>query len=235
MMDTVSSWSGGKDSCLACYRALKQGYQVKYLLNFISKEYKRGCFHGIEAELLKLQTGLIGIPLVQKEVSPDMKEYENEFKQAVSELKAAGAEAMVFGDVYLEEHRSWVERVCKELKIQPVQPLWGLSPDKIVEDFINFGFKAIVVSCKEELLAKEFIGRYVDKDFLKELKKRQICPCGENGEFHTLVVDGPIFKQKIEITKSQIILKEGFWRHWFLDIQEYRISQRQKGGEEFIN
>ena len=219
---SISSWSGGKDSCLACYKALRQGYQVKYLLNFISKEYNRCCFHGIEAELLNLQTRLIGIPLVQKEVSPDMQEYEKEFKQAVSELKVKGIGGMVFGDVYLEEHRTWVERVSKDLEIQPIQPLWGTSPDKIVQDFINLGFKAIVVSCKAETLGKEFIGRYVDGDLLKELKKRQICPCGENGEFHTFVIDGPIFKKKIEITKSQTILKEGFWKYWFLDIQEYK-------------
>jgi len=227
----ISSWSGGKDSCLACYKALRQGYQVKYLLNFISKEYKRCCFHGIDAELLNLQTRLMGIPLIQKEVSPDMKEYEKEFKQAVSEIKDRGIGAMVFGDVYLEEHRTWVERVCKELNIQPVQPLWGIAPDKIVQDFIELGFKAIVVSCKAKDLGEEFIGRYVDEALLKELKRRQICPYGENGEFHTLVIDGPIFRKKIEITKSRAILRDGFWKHWFLDIQEYRSSQKQEGGE----
>lgn len=214
---------------------MQLGYRVKYLLNFISKEYKRCCFHGIGAELLDLQMSLIGIPLIQKEVSADMKEYEKEFKQAVSELKDTGIGRMVFGDVYLEEHKSWVERVCRELGIQPVEPLWGIAPDKIVEDFINLGFKAIVVSSQAKSLGKEFIGRYVDRSLLKELKKRQICPCGENGEFHTFVIDGPIFKKKIEITKSQTILKEGFWKSWFLDIQEYRISQRQKGGEKLIN
>ena len=222
----ISSWSAGKDSCLACYKALRQGYQVKYLLNFISKEHRRCCFHGIEPGLLKLQARLIGIPLVQKEVSPDMKEYEKEFKQAVSELKAEGIDAMVFGDVYLEEHRDWVERVSKELAIQPIQPLWGIAPDKIVEDFIEFGFEAVVVSCNAKSLGKEFIGRYVDRDFLKELKRREICPCGENGEFHTFVIDGPLFKKRIEITKSRVILKEGFWKSWFLDILDYEIIEK---------
>ena len=233
MMDTVSSWSGGKDSCLACYKALQQGYQIRYLLNFISKKYKRCCFHGIEAELLSLQTGLVGIPLVQKEVTADMQEYEKEFKQAVSEFKVKGIKGMVFGDVYLEEHRSWVERVSEELGIQPIEPLWGISPDKIMEDFIQLGFKAIVVSTQAKTLGEEFIGRYVDRDFLKELKKRKICPCGENGEFHTFVLDGPIFSKKIEITKSRTILKEGFWKHWFLDIQEYRINPRQEEVSSF--
>lgn len=226
-MIAISSWSGGKDSCLACYKALRSGYQVKYLLNFISKEHKRCCFHGIEANLLDLQTRLTGITLIQKEVSPDMQEYEKEFKEAVSELKAKGIKKMVFGDVYLEEQKSWVERVCKDLEVEPIEPLWGLLPDKIVEEFINAGFKAIVVSCKADLFDKEFIGRYIDKVFLDELKKKGVCPCGENGEFHTFVVDGPIFNQEILITESQKVLKKGFWEYWFLDIKEYRLKRKE--------
>ncbi|MDI7261483.1 MAG: diphthine--ammonia ligase, partial [Thermodesulfobacteriota bacterium] len=217
-MKVISSWSGGKDSCLACYKAMQRGYRVEYFLNFISKEYQRCCFHGIEAQLLNVQTDLIGIPLIQKEVSKDMEEYEREFKQAVSEVKGDGIAGMVFGDIYLEEHKSWVERVCKDLEIQPIEPLWNLPPEGVVEEFINLGFKAILVSCKADLLGKEFIGKVVDKNFIEELKRRDICLCGENGEFHTLVVDGPIFKRRIEIIKSQAILKEGFWTHWFLDI-----------------
>ena len=221
-MNLVSSWSGGKDSCLACYKAIKSGYQVRYLLNFISNEYKRCCFHGIEAALLHHQAELIGIPLIQKEVSPDMEKYEAEFKEAVSEIKPKGIQGMVFGDVYLEEHRNWVERVCKDLEIVPIEPLWNHSPLKIVEDFIDLGFKAIVVSCKADILGKDFIGRCLDKDLLQELKTKNICTCGENGEFHTFVIDGPMFKRRIEILESEPVLKEGFWRHWFLDIRRYK-------------
>lgn len=220
----ISSWSGGKDSCLACYKAMKYGYQIKFLLNFISKEYKRCCFHGIEANLLKSQAESVGIPLIQKEVSPDMEEYEKEFKQAVSEFKLIGIKKMIFGDVYLEEHKSWIERVCMELGIEPILPLWGPSPDKVMEEFIDLGFKAIVVSCKANLFGKEFIGRYIDREFLEKLKEARICPCGENGEFHTFVIDGPIFKKEIEITKSQPVLKKGFWEYWFLDIKEYKVN-----------
>jgi uncharacterized protein (TIGR00290 family) len=220
----MSSWSGGKDSCLACYEAMKSGFRVKYLLNFISKKYKRCSFHGIEARLLKLQAKLIGIPLMQKEVSPDMKKYEEEFKEAVSKLKTKGFKRMVFGDIYLEEHKDWVERVCRELDIEPLEPLWGISADRIIEDFINLGFKAIIVSCKADLFAKDFVGKVIDKDFLKELKKRNICPCGENGEFHTFVIDGPIFKKRIEIIDSQAVLKKGFWEYWFLDIKRYQVK-----------
>ena len=221
-MATIASWSGGKDSCLACYKAIKEGYQIRYLLNFISKEHKRCCFHGIEAGLLKLQAELIGIPLVQKEVTPDMKKYEMEFKEAVFELKTKGIETMVFGDIYLLDQINWVERVCKDLGIAPVEPLWNVPAVDIVNEFIELGFKAIIVSCKADMLGGDFIGRYLDKDMIEEFKRRNICPCGENGEFHTLVVDGPIFKRRIEILESGPVLKEGFWKHWFLDIKKYK-------------
>lgn len=226
MIKVISSWSGGKESCLACYKAIKQGYSVKYLLNFISKKYERCCFHGIEKKLINSQSKSIGIPLVQKEVSPDMKKYKEEFKEVVSELKNSGVKGMVFGDVYLEEHKNWVKRVCEDLEIQPIEPLWNIPPEKVIEEFINLGFKAVVVSCKADLFGKEFIGRYVDGDLLDELKWKKICPCGENGEFHTFVIDGPIFRKRIEITKSQPVLKQSFWKYWFLDIQEWGVKEK---------
>ncbi|MDD5079249.1 MAG: diphthine--ammonia ligase [Candidatus Omnitrophica bacterium] len=217
----ISSWSGGKDSCMACYRAVQQGYDVKLLLNFISRESKRGCFHGLEGELLKFQAELIGIPLVQKEVSPDMSKYEEEFKAAVTELRGKDINNMIFGDIYLLEHESWVDRVCNELKIKALEPLWDNTPEKIVDEFVDLGFKAVIVSCKADIMGKEYLGRLIDKELAKELKAKGICPCGENGEFHTLVIDGPIFKRPINILKAEPVIKESFWRHWFLDIQQY--------------
>ncbi len=225
-LEAISSWSGGKDSCLACYKAIKQGLKIKYLLNFISREFKRCCFHGIEASLIKLQAELIGIPLIQGEVSPDMQEYEKEFKAAVSAIK--GIEAMVFGDIYLDEHKDWVERVCRDLKIKAVEPLWNNSTSDLMEEFINLGFKAIIVSCQADKFEKDFVGKEVDKDLLRYLKSRNICPCGENGEFHTLVIDGPIFKRRIEILESEPVLKEGFWKYWFLDIKKIAFGDNFK-------
>ncbi|MDD5027340.1 MAG: ATP pyrophosphatase, partial [Candidatus Omnitrophica bacterium] len=119
-LKAISSWSGGKDSCLACYKAMQQGYDVKLLLNFVSRESKRGCFHGIESRLLKFQADLVGVPLVQREVSPDMQKYEAEFKTAVTALRGSDIGSMVFSDIYLLEHESWIERVCGDLKINPI-------------------------------------------------------------------------------------------------------------------
>jgi len=217
----ISSWSGGKDSCLACYKAIQQGYDIKLLLNFISRESRRGCFHGLEGNLLKLQADLIGIPLIQKEVSPDMQKYEEEFKSAVTQLRGKDIGSMVFGDIYLLEHESWIERVCRDLNIKAVEPLWNDSPENIIDEFIKYGFKAVIVSCKADIMEKEFLGRYVDKSLVEELKQRNICPCGEKGEFHTLVVDGPIFRRPIKIIEAEPVIKESFWKHWFLDIKKY--------------
>ena len=217
----ISSWSGGKDSCFACYKAIKEGYDIKYLLNFISKEAKRGCFHGIEADLMSLQARRIGIPIVQKEVTADMKKYEEEFKEAVSSLSSKGISNMVFGDIYLLDMLNWVERVCRDLKVNPIEPLWEQDPLDLIKDFTDLGFKTMIVSCQAAKMGKEYIGRFVDMDLALELKKKGVCPCGENGEFHTLVVDGPIFKEPIRILEAEPILKEGFWKHWFLDIKKY--------------
>lgn len=219
----IMSWSGGKDSCLALFRALRSGIKIKYLLNFISREYKRCCFHGIESRLIELQAKCLGITLIQKEVTADMKKYEEEFKEAVNELKAKGINKMVFGDIYLLDHFSWVERVCKDLAITPVEPLWNNPASELVREFIAVGFKSVIVSAKDDVLGKDFIGRIIDESLVRELEERKICPCGENGEFHSFVIDGPIFKNKIEILESEPILKEGFWRHWFLDIKKYQM------------
>ncbi|MDD5108953.1 MAG: diphthine--ammonia ligase [Candidatus Omnitrophica bacterium] len=217
----IASWSGGKDSCLACYKAIQQGYDVKLLLNFVSRESKRGCFHGIEGRLLKHQADLIGIPLAQKEVSPDMEKYEEEFKAAVTQLRGKDIGSMVFGDIYLLEHESWIERVCKDLNINALEPLWNNPTENIIDDFLKAGFKAVIVSCKADVMGKEYLGRYIDRSLVEELKNKGICPCGEKGEFHTLVVDGPIFSKPIEILEAEPVIKESFWKHWFLDIKKY--------------
>ncbi|MFA6282341.1 MAG: diphthine--ammonia ligase [Candidatus Omnitrophota bacterium] len=227
----ISSWSGGKDSCFALYKALKSGIEIKYLLNFMSREHKRCCFHGIESKLIELQADCLGIPLVQKGVTPDMKKYEEEFKEAVIELKNKGISKMVFGDIYLLDQFNWVERVCKDLAITPIEPLWNNSASSLVREFIAAGFKSVIVSAKDDVLGRNFIGKIIDESLVREFEERKICPCGENGEFHSFVIDGPIFKNRIEILESEPILKEGFWRHWFLDIKKYRVVEKIRTGE----
>jgi len=217
-MSYISSWSGGKDSCFAYYQALSEGYDISHLLNFISKEYQRVSFHGTEARLIQLQAESIGIPLLQKETTWDG--YEQEFKDAVKSLIPEGVTGMVFGDIYLQEHKDWVERVCRELGIEAIEPLWGQDPERILLEFIDSGFEATIISAKSDLFDDKWIGQKVNKEFLSYLKDNNIDLCGENGEYHTFVTDGPMFKKKIEIAKSQPIMRDG---HRFLDTLEYSL------------
>jgi len=214
----IVSWSGGKDSCLAGYLAMKQGYSISHLMNFIAGESRRVQFHGSEARLVQLQSQALDIPLVQKETTLDG--YEREFKQAVQSLIPAGVKGMIFGDIFLLGHENWAERVCNEIGIESVEPLWGKNAEEILSNFINYGFKAIIVTARAELIGKEWIGRLVDKEFIEYIKNEGIDICGESGEYHTLVVDGPIFKKKIEIVQSEAIRRGDYW---FLDTYSYRL------------
>jgi diphthine-ammonia ligase len=218
-MNCVSSWSGGKDSCLACYKAMLEGYSISRLVNFISREYKRVSFHGTEAELIQLQAEAIGIPLLQKETTKDG--YEQEFKEAIRSLGSNGIKGIVFGDIFLEGNRSWAKRVCSELGIEAVEPLWGRRSEEILSDFIDAGFEAVIVSAQSRFIGREWIGRQADKDFMKYLKDKNIDVCGENGEYHTLVINGPIFDKRIEITEGRTINRNGYW---FLDTRKYCLT-----------
>jgi len=221
-MSYIASWSGGKDSCFACYEAMRQGYTVSRLVNFISKEFQRVSFHGTEAKLIEVQSQAVGIPLLQKETTREG--YEQEFKEAVRGLIPSSLKGMVFGDIYLQEHKDWVERVCAELEIEAVEPLWGRNPGDVLSGFIGSGFEAVVVSAQAKFIGEEWIGHRVDSDFVDYVKQKDIDVCGENGEYHTLVVDGPIFRSRIEITQRRTINRDGYW---FLDTSSYRLVDKR--------
>jgi len=221
MKKVIASWSGGKDSCLAFYKAANLGYTVSYLLNTISKEYKRVRFHGIKDILIQAQAQALGIPLLQKETTAE--NYEQEFKDAISSIISEGIEGMVFGDIY-PHMREWADKVCGDLGIQAIEPLCGHNSEEILFDFIDSGFEAIVVATQANLLGEEWLGRKIDKLFLNDIKRlNNIDVCGENGEYHTLVIDGPIFKQRINIKESQKTLRDGYW---FLDIKDYQLIKK---------
>jgi diphthine-ammonia ligase len=222
-MKLAVSWSGGKDSALACHRMMKSGHEIGFLLNFISGEHRRSCSHGLDAGLMAAQARCVGIPFVQKETSGDMSAYEGEFKEAATALKQSGVEGIVFGDIYLDEHRVWFERVCGEIGLQAVEPLWNIDTGALMQELLNEGFKAVIVSCKEEL-GDDIVGRVLDPGLAAELVRRGSCVCGEKGEYHTLVVDGPIFHKRISIKDSMPELKRDFGRRWSLDIREYGIA-----------
>jgi len=219
-MSYVASWSGGKESCFALYEAVDKGYKISHLVNFISKEFHRVSFHGTEARLIQLQSQAIGIPLLQKETTWDG--YEQEFKEAVRGLIPCGVTGMVFGDIYLQEHKDWVERVCNDLDIEAVEPLWGKSTQEMLSGFIEKGFEAVIVSAKSDLIDEDWIGRRVDEAFVEYLKRKNIDICGENGEYHTLVTNGPIFNRRIQLIESKVISRNNYW---FLDTIRYELSR----------
>jgi uncharacterized protein (TIGR00290 family) len=218
-MKVVCLWSGGKDSCFACYKAKNAGHEILALFNFTDAENKNSSSHGLPAELIVKQAELIGIPLMQKPMPKER--YEAEFKVLISDWKKKeGIEGIVFGDIYLQEHKEWIDRVCRELKVEPILPLWEKNTKELLLEMINSGFKAIVVTTNPNLLGKEWLGRRIDKKFIEELKVG-IDPCGEKGEFHTLVVDGPMFSKPIKILKAEPIMRENFKKHWLLEIKKY--------------
>ncbi|UCD55427.1 MAG: diphthine--ammonia ligase [Candidatus Omnitrophota bacterium] len=222
-MKAFISWSGGKETALSCYKAIQNRHiQVSYLLNMISEDGKHSRSHGVSSKLLKLQAEAIGIPIIQRRTA--WKGYEGEFKKAVSRLKEKGVDTGIFGDIDLQEHRDWIERVCKDIGIKPVLPLWKKKREELLKEFIRVGFETIVISVRADILGKEWLGRHVNEDFINDLKKKEhIDLCGEAGEYHTLVVSGPIFKKNIMILNAKKI-KNG--KHWFLDILDYEITEK---------
>jgi len=225
MVQVFTSWSGGKDSCFACYRATASGLKVRYLLNMITEDGKRSWTHGLSTELLQMQSQAIGIPLVQRQTT--MANYETEFKNMLRVFKREGVEGGVFGDIDLEEHRQWIDRVCQAVDIIPHLPLWGESQDEIIRDFIDLGFEAVVVATKADLLGEEWLGRRVNLDFIEHLaelrKTKDITPCGEAGEYHTFVIDGPLFKKRLEVLETKKVLRD---EHWFLEILDVDLRAK---------
>lgn len=203
------NWSGGKDSALCLYKALQSGdYNITHLLTSVNAAHDRISMHGVRRSLLEAQAASIGIPLTTIELpeQPGMHEYESAMLNKVSELKQAGCTHAIFGDIFLEDLKIYREQKLTALNIQCVFPLWKIDTTDLVNEFIDLGFKSIIVCVNEEYLDKSFCGRVIDKNFLNDLPGN-VDPCGENGEFHSFVFDGPIFKNPIPFVKGEIVRK----------------------------
>jgi len=212
-MKVFASWSGGKDSCLALYKALKCGLDVKMLLNTITEDGMYSRSHGIRAEVLKKQAEAIGIEILQ--IRTSWENYEENFLQTLSRLRELGFSYGIFGDIDLEEHRQWIEKVCEKAKIKPLLPLWKMGREEVVREFINSGFRAVVCSVKDGILGREWLGKEIDANFIEEMKRVSVDVCGENGEFHTFVYDGPIFRKRLKLNFGEMRSRN---RYSFLEI-----------------
>lgn len=207
------SWSGGKDSCLALYYALREGGKPSKLVTMLIEDGKRSRSHGLSLDLLRAQAQSLNIPLYT--CSTSWSNYEENFSVILRGIKKEAINFGIFGDIDLEDHKAWVERVCSYENINSYLPLWQKGRREIVEEFINLGFKATIVAVKDGVLDNSYLGKELDNNLLKEFEKIGIDACGENGEFHTVVTDGPIFSKQINIKKLDVVLRSGYW---FLDI-----------------
>jgi diphthine-ammonia ligase len=220
-MKVINAWSGGKDSCFAYYKAAKSGLDVVSLVTFMQSE-ARSNFHGIRSDLLDAQARAIGVPLAKRVTMPET--YEKQFKETMLRFKEKGVEGIVTGDIYeVAQHEGhWLERVCREVGYIPVRPLWQGNTTEIFKDFIGAGFKATVVRTKLSILGKEWLGRELDNKFLADIQKvKGVDPCGEGGEYHTVVTDGPIFKQNIVLQETEKITRGEFGR---LEIVKFEVA-----------
>jgi diphthine-ammonia ligase len=221
MTKVFTSWSGGKDCCLALNRALSQGLDVRCLANTVSADGKRSCSHGISAEVISTQARALGIPIVQQPTTGD--NYRDQFVKMLHAFKQEGIDGGVFGDIDFNAHREWIDAVCAETGMTPYLPLWLEDQHHLMEEFIDAGFIAVIVAVKAEFFGPETLGQRIDRAFLASLAKG-ITPCGEAGEFHSLVIDGPIFKKRLEITSSQKVTRGD---HHFLEILGTKLKSKQ--------
>jgi len=203
-----SSWSGGKDSCLALYKAMQSGGRAVYLLTMMTEQGQRSRSHGLHRSIIEAQAAALSLPFMVFSASWDA--YEEHFVSALGELKDFGITDGIFGDIDLEPHREWVEKVCARQNMAPHLPLWQQERRTLLADFINAGFAAIIVAVNNDRLDNAFLGRTLDWQTIDDLEKAGVDACGEEGEYHTVVTDGPIFSQPLILQHGDVISHDGY-------------------------
>ena len=221
------SWSGGKDSALALHAIQASNrYEVVALLTVCTEGFRRIQTHGVRCSLLKEQAASLRLPLrkifVPRECSND--EYETQVKRALLEYKEKDVSNVVFGDLFLEEISRYREQMLAALGMTALYPLWGKETTKLAQQFIDAGFKAALVCVNSKLLDKRFAGRMFDQKLLAELPSF-VDPCGENGEFHTFVFDGPCFSSPISIRTGSVLQKDSFY---YAELLPAKSQQKKK-------
>lgn len=206
------SWSSGKDSAWALYQ-LQQDPEIDLVGLFctVNSEFNRVAMHGVRVELLEKQAKSIGLPLEIIEIPYPCNntDYEKIMGQFVKKAKSKHIKYFAFGDLFLEDVRSYREEKLKGSGIKPIFPIWGVPTDKLLGEMINSGLKAVITCINPKQIPEQFAGKELDKNFLSALPKN-IDPCGENGEFHSFVFDGPMFKEKINIFVGEIVQRDNF-------------------------
>jgi uncharacterized protein (TIGR00290 family) len=217
------SWSSGKDSALALHEVRAEGsVEVAGLLTTVNQEFERVAMHGVRRSLLEAQAAALNLPLHVVELPwPCTNEtYEDLMSVAVRRGREAGVEAMVFGDLFLEDIRRYREKNLEHTGITPLFPLWRQPTDSLAHEMLERGFRALVVCVDAAQAPPEISGRWFDQSLLEALPP-SVDPCGENGEFHTVVVDGPGFSNPIEVLVGETVARDGFV---FTDVIPTRCS-----------
>jgi diphthine-ammonia ligase len=202
------SWSGGKDSCLALYRALQHGGAPFTLFTVMNQVSERSHSHALPLSVLSRQAEALQIPLQVRTATWET--YETVFIDELRQLKAAGIALGVFGDIDIEDHRRWEVTVCEAAGLDACLPLWQESRLHLVEEFISLGFVAHIVTVKDAVLDESFLGRVMDRQLIQDLLDREVDPAGEGGEFHTVVTAGPIFSHPVSIDFGPVVKRDGY-------------------------
>src|SRR6187402_1149829 len=196
-MNFVSSWSGGKDSCYAMMQAVNQGFVPKVLLNMMNENGKISRSHGLPLSILKQQAQKMNLHL--EAIPATWDDYEAKFIAILQRLKASyNLESAVFGDIDLQPHKDWEDKVCHAASLKAVLPLWQQDRIVLVNEMLENGIVTMIVSCNP-MMGEEYLGKILSKELAQELAEKGIDPCGENGEFHTLVLNCPLFSEAIEL------------------------------------
>jgi uncharacterized protein (TIGR00290 family) len=208
-MKAFMSWSGGKDSALALYNTQQEGFSVAALVTTVNASLNCVSMHGVQRVLLEQQAAALGLPLhtIELPEMPGMDSYENAVRQQHQRLATEGFTQSVFGDIFLEDLRQYREALLAKDNLQCRFPLWGMDSREVIRHFLEAGFKAIVVCVDGARLDKGFCGRLMDKAFFDDLPET-VDLCGENGEYHSFVFDGPNFSAPILLQKGEMIYKE---------------------------
>lgn len=212
------SWSGGKDSALALYEICKTGkYEISALLTTVTEDYDRVSIQGVRRVLLEKQTESLGYNLEKIFISKKSSNEEYEFKMrgVLERYLKLGVSHVVFGDVFLEDVRRYRDENLDKLGMKGIYPLWKLDTTDLAHRFIDLGFKAIITCVDSKTLDRKFVGKLFDEQFLSELPPK-VDPLGENGEFHSFVYEGPIFRERISYTRGEVVLRDN--RFYYCDL-----------------
>lgn len=209
----LMGWSGGKDSALSV-QALQQDFSVHIhaLLTTLTDSYDRISMHGVRRSLLEMQAESLGLPLIQIRipVGCDNATYEAKMEAALLEVKAQGVRRCAFGDLFLQDIREYRDRQLARVDMEGMYPVWGVDTTDLAQQFIRDGFRTILVCVDPTKLAPSFCGREFNEELLADLPD-SVDPCGENGEFHTFVYAGPIFREPLPVRRGEVVERDKFW------------------------